>query len=124
MSTMKALLPVTLIAILAAGSAYADCAAPTATATIPNGSKATKDEMVAAKMAVIAYNTAVTAYTECLQTAQDAELAAGGDKLTKEAHDKIVTHYVELQNSEVDKLTKYADKFNAELKAYKAKNPT
>lgn len=121
---MKALLPVTMIALLAAGSAFAECKAPQSNVTIPNGSKASLAEMVAAQKAVKALNAETTAYTDCLMTEQDAALAAGGDKLSKEDHDKIVTRYSERQNSEVDKLQKLADKFNTELKAYKAKNPS
>jgi hypothetical protein len=121
---MKLILPLTLTALLLAGQALAaDCAPPAIDTNIPNGSKATKDEMVAAQRAVKAYNAAVETYSECLKTAQDAEIAAAGDKLTEEQRVKIVGKYAEKTNAEVDKLQKMADKFNAELKAYKAKNP-
>jgi hypothetical protein len=124
MLTMKALLPVTMIAILAAGSAFAECTAPKTTLAIPNGSKATLEEMVAAQRAIKALNVDMTTFTACVQAEQEAELAAGGDKLSPEAHDKIVSRYATHQNSEVDKLQKLADKFNTELKAYRAKHPS
>jgi hypothetical protein len=121
---MKALLPLTIIATLCAGTAYAACTAPDAIAKIPNGSKATKDEMVAAQRSVKAYDAAVKGFTDCLKTEQDAEIAAGGDKMTDEQKAKIAGRYAAKQNTEVDKLQKAADRFNIELKAFKAKNPS
>jgi hypothetical protein len=120
---MKFLLPLTLIATLAAGIANADCARPAAKFDVPNGSKATKDEMIAAQRAVKSYDASVKEYSTCMMGEQDAELAKGGDKMTQEQHDKIVERFSKQINEEVDKLQKTADKFNAEVKAFKAKNP-
>lgn len=120
---MKALLPLTIIATLCAGAASAACTAPDAVAKIPNGSKATKDEMIAAQRSVKAYDAAVKEYAECLKTEQEAEIAAGGDKMSEEDKLRIASRYAERQNAEVDKLQKAADRFNIELKAFKAKNP-
>lgn len=120
---MKFLLPLTMIAALATSTAFADCTAPDGKITIPNGSKATKDEMLVAKKAVSAYDAAVKAYSECLKTDQDAAIAAGGDKMTDEQRDKIVSRFVDMTNAEVEKVTKLADKLNAEIRAWKAKNP-
>lgn len=122
-STMKFLLPLTMIATLAAGAAQAECAKPDSKLSVPNGSKATKDEMVTAQKAVKALDAAVKEYGTCVAAEQDAEIAKGGEKLTQEARDKIVGRYSKLINDEVDKLQKIADKFNAEIRAYKAKNP-
>ncbi len=54
---------------------------------------------------------------------QDAEIAKGGDKLPQVQRDKIVERYTKQINEEVNRVQKIADKFNAELKAFKAKNP-
>jgi hypothetical protein len=123
MKLMKFLLPLTVVASLAAGAAYADCAKPDGKVAVPNGSKATKDEMIAAQRAVKAYDSAVKDFGSCLLSEQDAEIAKGGDKLTQEQRDKIVERYSKQINDEVDKVQKVADKFNAEVKAFKAKNP-
>lgn len=120
---MKLLLPLSLTAALFAGQVMAACATPTNSVNVPNGSKASKDEMIAAQKAVKAYDADVKTYTECLKKEQDAEIAAGGDKMTDDQKAKVAGKYVDKQNVEVDKLQKIADKFNAELKAYKAKNP-
>lgn len=113
---MKVMLTVLLLGALAASSAFADCAPPDNAVQIPNGSAATRDEMVAAQKAVRAYNDAVKAYADCLQQEQDTKIAAGGDKA------KLTVEYAKLNNAEVDKLQKVADKFNEELRAFKAKN--
>jgi len=113
---MKILLPLSVIATLAAGPAFADCAAPDGTVQIPDGTTATREEMIAAQKAVVAFDAAVKSYTDCLQQEQQEKLDAGGDKV------KLQKHYAELNNSQVEKVQQLADKFNAELKAYKAKS--
>jgi pyruvate/2-oxoacid:ferredoxin oxidoreductase beta subunit len=123
MTLMKLLLPLTAIAALAAGTAFADCTKPDTKFNIPNGSKAAKEEMLATQAAVKTANTALTEYSTCLLSEQDAELAKGGDALTQEQRDKIVDRYTKLINEEVDRVKKIADKFNAEVKAFKAKSP-
>lgn len=121
---MKLMLPLTLTALLFAGQALAaDCTAPANEVNVPNGSKATKDEMLATQRAVKALDAAVKEFGECLKTAQDAELAAAGDKLTDDMRTRIVSKYSDRSNAEVDRLQKVVDKFNAELKAWRAKNP-
>ena len=59
---MKFLLPLSLLATLMAAHAFADCTAPTADVKIPNGAKATMDDMLAAKRAIKENDDAVKAY--------------------------------------------------------------
>jgi len=120
---MNALLTLSLVAALAAAPVYADCPAPNSEIKMPDGATATKDEMLAAQHAIKDINAAVATFTTCLQTEQDAKIAAGGDKLTDADRTKISTEYVNRQNVEVEKLQKLADQFNVELRAYKAKLP-
>jgi hypothetical protein len=118
--SMKAKLTFSLLTALTALSAlpaFADCQAPSDSVAIPNGTSATRDEMVTAQKAVRAFDAAVKTYTECLQQEEDARIAAGGDK------EKLAKQYADMQNTQVDKAQKLADKFNVELRAYKAKNP-
>ena len=112
---MKILLPLSVLAMLAAGPALADCTAPDGNVQIPDGSTATHDEMVAAQKSVVAYDAAVKTYTDCLAQEQQQKLEAGGDKV------KLQKQYAELNNAQVEKVQQLADKFNAELKAFKAK---
>lgn len=112
---MKILLPVAALLALATGTALADCAIPENNVQIPDGSTATKAEMIAAQKAVQAYDAAVKTYTDCLAQEQQQKIDAGGDKA------KLQKQYAEMNNVQVEKVQQLADKFNTELKAYKAK---
>jgi hypothetical protein len=112
-----------LVAALVAAPAFADCTAPTSNVKIPDGSKATMDEMLAAKHGIQEANNAVEAYTTCLKAEQDAKIAAGGTDMKDEERVKISTEYANRQNAEVEKLQKLADQFNVEVRAFKAKQP-
>jgi hypothetical protein len=107
-----------LAAFAAAGSAYANCAIPDATVPIPDGATATKEEMLTAHRAVVAFDAAVKAYTDCLAQDLTDRIAAGGDKT------KLPAEYTKLNDAQVDKVQQLADKFNTELKAYKAAQGT
>ena len=120
---MKVLLPVALVITMAASPAYAECTPPTLNFTIPDGSKASKDEMLAASHAIKDSNASVLAYGDCLKTEQDAKIAAGGDQMKDEQKLKIANEYITRNNAVVEKLQKLADQFNIELRAYKAKQP-
>lgn len=120
---MNVLLPLSLVAALAAAPAFATCTAPANDVKIPDGSKATMDDMLAAKHAIQENNAAVETYTQCLKTEQDAKIAAGGTDMKDEERVKISTEYANRQNAEVEKLQKLADKFNVEVRAFKAKQP-
>jgi Skp family chaperone for outer membrane proteins len=113
---MKITVLACVLVTLGSASAYADCTAPDTGIQIPNGLTATLDEMKAAQAAVRTLNAAVSDYTACLQQEQDAKVAAGGDKA------KIQKEYAKRNDTEVDKLQQVADKFNAELRAYKTKS--
>jgi len=119
---MKILFTASILGVLAAGSAYADCPKPDSSVNIPSGASATKDEMIAAQRALKAYDASVKSFGDCLQQEQAAKIAAAGDKASKSDKDKINAEYAKRVNDEIDKDQKLADKFNTELKAYKAKN--
>jgi hypothetical protein len=120
---MKVLLPLSVVAALAAGPVFAACTAPTKEVQIPNGATATMDQMLAAKHAIQENNTAVEAYTQCLKAEQDAKIAAGGTDMKDEERVKISTDYAARQNAEVEKLQQLADRFNVEVRAFKAAQP-
>lgn len=115
----RCILTVSIMAALAAGPvcASADCSPPDGNAiTIPNGTTASRDQMIAAQRAVKAYDTAVKAYGDCLQQQLDAQVAAGANK------ENLAVQYDKMNNDQVDRLQKLADKFNEELRAFKARN--
>jgi hypothetical protein len=119
---MKFLLPLFLLTALVAAPAFADCSAPSNEVKVPDGAAATKDEMIAAQRAVKDYNDTVKNYIDCITKEMDAKVAAGGDKLNDAERQKISKEYADMQNAAVERVQKVADKFNVELRAWKAKN--
>lgn len=118
---MKFLLPVALLAAVAAAPALADCVAPTISINIPDGSKAEIADMLAAQHAIKDADAVVQQFADCLKTEQDAKIAAGGTSMKDEDKIRISTEYTDRQNEVADKLQKIADQFNVEVRAYKAK---
>src|SRR5579862_2126230 len=91
-----------LMAQFGAVSAYAgSCSEPPAFTDIPSGASATREQMLQAQRAMKAYDLAVKAYSDCLRDAGDTTNRA---------------------NLAVDRLGKMAERFNAELHAFKEKN--
>ena len=62
-------------ALAVAAQASASCSYPNPPERIPDGTKATKEEMLAGMKTMRAYNDLVAKYTECLQADHDAAIA-------------------------------------------------
>ena|SRR5204862_1261909 len=97
---MKALLLVG-IAGLTPLSAWAICQAPSSPPSAPNGTVATREQMISAQSAIKGYNAAVGAYAECARKSGANEVEVG---------------------RVIGQLEKLAEQFNAELRAFKQKN--
>jgi hypothetical protein len=97
---MKALL-IAGIASLFPFSAWAACKAPPPPPSPPSGAAATRTEMLGAQAAIKDYNAAVVSYTECVRKDGGSETAI---------------------NEVIEQLEKIAERFNAELRAFKQKN--
>jgi hypothetical protein len=114
---MKTMLAVSLLALLASGPIHADCVVPDGTVVIPDGATATKEEMITAHKAVMAFDAAVKAYSDCLAQKLTDKIAAGDDV------SKLPQAYATLNDTQVERAQLLAEKFNTELKAYNAANP-
>lgn len=119
---MKNLFVIAALTALMAGTAYADCAYPPPPDQIPDGRTATRAEMIAAQHAVLAYNKAITDYTDCLQREHDEKIAAGGKKLTDAQKNELERVHVERHNAAIDQLQSVADRFNEQLKIFNARD--
>ena len=106
---------------LAAAQAHAACPYPVAPGKFPDGSVASKEEMLAAKKQVMQYNTDIDAYLGCLKTEYDAKVAASVDA-PQEQKDKMAREQDEKHNAAVKEVTDVTDRFNEQLRAWKAKN--
>jgi hypothetical protein len=117
---MKVLLPIALLALLA-GPVHAACSYPTAPTKVPDGSTATLAEMVAAQKLVKKFDEEINAYTACIKLEENAQLAKGGDKLTAEQKSAIEQQQAQKNNAAVDEDQKVADRFNEQIRIFKAK---
>src|ERR1700739_4409212 len=116
---MKALLAIAFATATAA--AYADCPYPQAPTKIPDGATATLDEMVAGQKAVSAYQKAINDYNACIDKDLEDALAKGGDKLKPEQKADMQRVEAQKHNAAVDQLQAIADRFNEQVKVFKAK---
>ena len=89
----------------------------------PDGGAATLDEMKAAKGQVVKYNNDMEAYLVCIKSEYDAKVAAQTDA-TKEQKAEMERVQNQKHNAAVDEVTEVTNRFNEQLRAYKAKNAT
>jgi len=125
---MKVLIAIATIAVLPAGTAYADCSYPTPPDHIPDGNTATLQEMVEAQKAVKDYDKAINVYVACIQLERNDAItkvaAKPGEKPTseqKKAMEDLEHVEVQKHNAAIDQLQSVADRFNEQVKIYKAK---
>jgi hypothetical protein len=118
---MKALVAMLFAAALT-GPVYADCSYPPAPAKIPDGATATLEEMVAGQKAVQEYSKAINDYNACIDKALDDQIAKGGDKLKPEQKADIQRVEAQKHNAAVDQLQSVADRFNEQVKIFKARS--
>lgn len=110
--------------LLAVGaSAHAACAYPQAPQALPNGSKATKDEMLAAQGQIKEYSKTVQeTYLPCLETEKNESIAAL-DNMDPEYTQKrgaIESMHAKKHNAALDELEAVAGRWSVELKAFNA----
>ena len=118
---MKALLAFAATTVLSAGAAYADCPYPAAPNKLPDGATATLQDMLAGQKAVADYNKAVNEYVACIDKEVEGRIAAGGDKLKPEQKADMQRVETQKHNAAIDQLQSVADRFNEQVKVYKAK---
>lgn len=92
---MMKFVSIAVLCVAAASPAFA-CDRPTAPDTIPDGKTAAMDEMMAAKKAVDAFKSAMEEYLTCEKSSAKVDSAQA-------------------------ELLKVADKFNAQVRAFKSK---
>jgi hypothetical protein len=102
-------------------SANAACVYPQAPQALPNGAKATKEEMLAAQGLVKEYSKTVQeTYLPCLET-EKTESITGLDNMDPEYTAKkaaIEAVHAKKHNAALDELQAVADRWNTERKAF------
>jgi hypothetical protein len=111
-------------ALAFAAQASASCSYPKAPDRIPDGTKATKEEMLAGMKAMRAYNDLITKYTECLQGEHDAAVAKIDPSLAAEKKNAQKVELDNIQQQKNDAAVADAEavtgRFNDQIKAFKA----
>jgi hypothetical protein len=113
---------VALAAAILAPAAYADCTYPQPPSQIPDGNTATLAQMLSAQKAVSSYNQEMTAYLSCIQLERDSRVAQAGAQLTKQQKQELEAIEIQKHNAAVDQLHSVADRFNAQVRIFKARD--
>jgi hypothetical protein len=116
------------LALCAAGSAYADCTYPTAPDKLPDGRTATMADMVTAQKAVKQFDLDINAYIACIKLEYDDSVkkvaVKPGEKPTADQQKAVAElERVQIQkhNAALDADQSIADRFNEQVRAFKAK---
>jgi hypothetical protein len=119
---MKSLLALAATTALFAGAVYADCPYPPNPEKLPDGATATLQDMLAGQKAVAEYNKAVNDYVACIDKEVDDAIVKAGDKLKPEQKADMQRVETQKHNAAIDQLQSVADRFNEQVKVFKAKS--
>jgi hypothetical protein len=89
--------------------------------SVADGSKATKEEMIASQGAVKKYVADMEAYLACIVDEEKAAVAAMGE-LAPEVEQQRTEMLDKKYNAAVEEMERTAADFNAEVQAYKARD--
>jgi hypothetical protein len=112
------MLVLTLLA--AAGWAEATCIYPRAPDRVPDGATATYEEMVAAQKAVQQFNADINSYNTCLDL-EMATLEKSG-AYDENRMSELRAMQAKKNNAAVDEVQTLADRFNEQLRIFKARD--
>lgn len=119
------LIKITIMGLaLASTVAMAECDKPDAP-KLPNGAKATMEDMLAGQKAVKAFQEVNLEYMGCLEkiyTAAEKAALEGSDDAKAKAQ-KNYSEAIDAYNDAVSKEEEVAGQFNTEIREYKAANP-
>ena|SRR5687768_4915552 len=112
-------------AILLSGAiafqAQGACPYPVAPGKFPDGNVASRDEIKAAKDQVVKYDADMNTYLVCIRSEFDAKLASQANVTPDQKADLERTHG-QKEEAALAEVKDVVDRFNEQLKAWKAKN--
>jgi hypothetical protein len=111
-----------VLGLLLAAAAQAECNYPKEPGNLPDGATATQDQMVEGMKAVKEYNNQVTAYLSCLEQEMNARVEAAGPDAPAEQIEQIRAIHTKRHNAAVDALEQTANRFNEQVKTFKARD--
>jgi hypothetical protein len=101
--------------------ANAACDYPVAPGKIPDGSVASRDEMLASKKEVTKYDADMNTYLVCIRSEFDASVAAKPD-VTPDQKKQMEKVHAQKEDAALAEVKEVVDRLNEQLKAWKAKN--
>ena len=110
----------TLLVVGGIAQAQAACDYPIAPGKFPDGSQATKEEMLKAKGLVVKYNEQMTAYLECIKSEFETRVASQTN-VTPEQKAEMERMQGQKETAAVEEVTAVTERFNEQLRAWKAK---
>ena len=90
-------------------------------ADVPDGTTATKEQMIEGQRSVKAYMGAMEEYLSCIEAAEQ-ETVAGGNDLDEASKQQRIEMYNKKYNAAVDEMNLIAEQFNMQVRAYKGRN--
>ncbi|MGC3982035.1 MAG: hypothetical protein QM808_12300 [Steroidobacteraceae bacterium] len=127
MKVANKLCMIAAFSLIAAAPAMAECTYPKKPSDPPKGAEAAKrgdeglKEMIAAQKATKQFDADVKTYQSCLSTETESMISALGDKASAEDIKRVKDKQDLKFNSAYEDAQKYAEAFNVQLRAYKAK---
>lgn len=108
MNRCKTLIAAMAVSFAASLPAHAECVLPPPPSKIPDGNTATEQEMLAAMQTLKQYDGDVNVYLKCL------EFEAKQNRVSRSEQER-------LHNNAVDQLQRIANKFNEQVRVFKAR---
>jgi hypothetical protein len=110
------------LGLLLVSAANAECTYPKEPSNTPDGATATQDQMVEGMKAVKEYNSQVTAYLSCLEQEMNARVEAAGPDAPADQIEQIKAIHTKRHNAAVEALEQQAQRFNEQVKVFKARD--
>ena len=89
-------------------------------ADVPDGTTATKEQMIDGQRGIKEYMAAMDEYLSCIEAAEQ-ETVAGGEDLDEGAKQQRIEMFNKKYNAAVEEMNLVAEEFNIQVRAYKAR---
>jgi uncharacterized protein YfkK (UPF0435 family) len=113
-------LTLVLTLLAASGAAEAACIYPRAPDRVPDGATATYEEMAAAQKAVQQFNNDINSYNACLDL--EMTMLEQSGNLDENRLAELREMQAKKNNAAVDEVQALADRFNEQLRIFKARD--
>ena len=110
------------IVLLGTASAFADCTLPKKLGKLPNGKKATIDEMRAAIAEFKQYDAAITQYQSCIDGETEAMVAALGPEAKPDQIESLKKKQEQKKDTAYKQVSEVAEALNKQREAFNKKS--